>query len=103
MNGVIDDSDAFIAHLNQEIDDYIGSNEWRDDKMKLEADLQDSRREGIKEGIRKGKYQELKNSIDMMREGGLSDDFIFNQIKEKHPNTFSDEEVRKLMKNSRNI
>ena len=33
----------------------------------------------------------------MMREGGLSDDFIFNQIKEKHPNTFSDEEIRKLM------
>lgn len=61
--------------------------------MKLEADLQDSRREGVREGIKEG----IKNSIEMMREGGLSDDFIFNQIKEKHPNTFSDEEIRKLM------
>lgn len=62
--------------------------------MKLEAELQDSKREGIKQG----RYQELKNSIEMMRDGGLSDTFIFDQIKKKHPNTFTDKEIQKLMK-----
>lgn len=66
--------------------------------MKLEAELQDSKREGIKQGIKQGRYQELKNSIEMMRDGGLSDTFIFDQIKKKHPNTFTDKEIQKLMK-----
>ena len=57
--------------------------------MKLKADLQDSRREGVREGI--------KNSIEMMREGKLSDDFIFDQIKKKYPHLLSDEEIRELM------
>lgn len=97
MNGVIDDSDAFIAHLNQEIDDYVGSNEWRDDKMKLIADMQDSKREGIRQGKLEGMREEIKNSIDMMRECGSSDDIIFDQIKKRHPHTLSDKEIRKLM------
>lgn len=33
MNGIINESDTFIAHLNSDIDAYVGSGQWRLDDL----------------------------------------------------------------------
>lgn len=89
MNGIINESDAFIARLNKDIDAYVGSNEWRHDKMKLAIKMQDSERRGV--------IQTLKDSISIMRELKIADSAIFEKLHQKYHLQFSDEEIRKLM------
>lgn len=93
MNGIINESDTFIAHLNSDIDAYVGSDQWRLDKMKLTTELQDSERKGERKGI----IQALKDSVEMMRELGNADTAIFDKLRKKYHSQFSDEEIRKLM------
>lgn len=93
MNGIINESDTFIAHLNSDIDAYVGSGQWRLDKMKLTTELQDSERKGERKGI----IQALKDSVEMMRELGNADTAIFDKLRKKYHSQFSDEEIRKLM------
>ncbi|MGN1272192.1 MAG: Rpn family recombination-promoting nuclease/putative transposase [Lactobacillus sp.] len=92
MNGKIDDADAFIAQLNKEIDHYVGSRQWENDRKALNAKMQDSERKGKREGLEEA----LKETASVMKQSG-SDDDVFKTLKKIYHNYFSDEEIRKLM------
>lgn len=89
MNGEIDISSTFIARLNKEIDRYVGSSEWRDDKMKLQTMLRDTERERA--------IEDLKKSANRMRQLGANEANIFKMLKEDYHGQLSDEEIRKYM------
>lgn len=89
MNGEIDISSTFIARLNKEIDRYVGSSEWRDDKMKLQTILRDTERERA--------IEDLKKSANRMRQLGANEANIFKMLKEDYHGQLSDEEIRKYM------
>lgn len=101
MNGKIDDADAFIAQLNKEINRYVGSQRWRDDKMKLDIIKQDSERKGIKAGVKLGKKDAIKKNTIRLRQMGADDATIFKMLKEDYHDEFSDEEIRGLMKENK--
>lgn len=98
MNGKIDISSTFIARINKEIDNYVGSNEWNDDKVQLQTKLQDSERKGIEIGKKQKAIEDLKDTIQMLREDmGENDTTIFNIIKKRHHYDFSDEEIHQFI------
>lgn len=93
MNGIINESDTFIAHLNSDIAAYVGSDQWRLDKMKLTTELQDSERKGE----RKATIKAIKKLIMYMRKSGNANNAIFKQVHQDYHEDVSDEEIRKLM------
>lgn len=74
---------------NKEIDRYVGSSEWRDDKMKLQTMLRDTERERA--------IEDLKKSTNRMRQLGANEANIFKMLKEDYHGQLSDEEIRKYM------
>lgn len=74
---------------NKEIDRYVGSSEWRDDKMKLQTMLRDTERERA--------IEDLKKSANRMRQLGANEANIFKMLKEDYHGQLSDEEIRKYM------
>ena len=74
---------------NKEIDRYVGSNEWRDDRMKLQTMLRDTERERA--------IEDLKKSANRMRQLGANEANIFKMLKEDYHGQLSDEEIRKYM------
>lgn len=74
---------------NKEIDRYVGSSEWRDDRMKLQTMLRDTERERA--------IKDLKKSANRMRQLGANEANIFKMLKEDYHGQLSDEEIRKYM------
>ena len=74
---------------NKGIDRYVGSSEWRDDKMKLQTMLRDTERERA--------IEDLKKSANRMRQLGANEANIFKMLKEDYHGQLSDEEIRKYM------
>ena len=74
---------------NKEIDRYVGSSEWRDDRMKLQTMLRDTERERA--------IEDLKKSANRMRQLGANEANIFKMLKEDYHGQLSDEEIRKYM------
>lgn len=74
---------------NKEIDRYVGSSEWRDDKMKLQTMLRDTER--------KRAIEDLKKSANRMRQLGANEANIFKMLKEDYHGQLSDEEIHKYM------
>lgn len=74
---------------NKEIDRYVGSSEWRDDRMKLQTMLRDTER--------KRAIEDLKKSANRMRQLGANEANIFKMLKEDYHGQLSDEEIRKYM------
>ena len=74
---------------NKEIDRYVGSSEWRDDKMKLQTMLRYTERERA--------IEDLKKSANRMRQLGANEANIFKMLKEDYHGQLSDEEIRKYM------
>lgn len=74
---------------NKEIDRYVGSSEWRDDRMKLQTMLRDTERERA--------IEDLKKSANRIRQLGVNEANIFKMLKEDYHGQLSDEEIRKYM------
>ena len=74
---------------NKEIDRYVGSSEWRDDRMKLQTMLRDTERERA--------IEDLKKSANRMRQLGANEANTFKMLKEDYHSQLSDEEIRKYM------
>ncbi|MGN1272191.1 MAG: hypothetical protein ACI4T3_03525 [Lactobacillus sp.] len=60
--------------------------------MKLDIMLQDKERKGKREGLK----ESLQKTASVMRQSSSYDD-VFNTLKKIYHNNFSDEEIRKLM------
>ena len=80
---------------NKEIDRYVGSSEWRDDKMKLQTMLRDTERERA--------IEDLKKSANRMRQLGANEANIFKMLKEDYHGQLSDEEIRKYMNETKRL
>lgn len=74
---------------NKEINRYVGSSEWRDDRMKLQTMLRDTERERA--------IEDLKKFANRMRQLGANEANIFKMLKEDYHGQLSDEEIRKYM------
>lgn len=90
MNGKINKDSDFIKKIDSEVKAYVASPEWRHLDMNLDMMLADKEYDDEVEAIKK--------STVMLRCVNATNDEIFNNLKKQYGDHFSDEELKKIMK-----